>query len=117
MKTSTSKTKRPRVGQIVTFGRRAGERTYGTVIKVNRTRVKIEQLGSDRGPHRHYPAGTVWTVPFALIYDNKGAPLASTRREASTPPTRRSTACPSWAFCRDTHGCSRGPACPRYSRG
>jgi hypothetical protein len=80
--------KKPRVGDIVTFGRRHGERTRGEVVKVNRTRAKVRQIGG-RGTYRDHHEGTVWTVPFSLIYDDTGAPLAPTRRESGAPPKRR----------------------------
>ena len=50
-------------GDVVLFGRVNGEKTRGKVVKINRTRCKVEQLGS-RGTKKSYAAGTVWTVPM-----------------------------------------------------
>jgi hypothetical protein len=56
----------PELGEKVIFGRKRGERTKGTVIKVNRVKAKVRQDES-RGTMKSYPIGTVWTVPFALM--------------------------------------------------
>ena len=52
-----------KAGDKVIFGRRRGEQTRGTVIKVNRTRVKVRQDES-RGTK---PVGTIWAVPWGLL--------------------------------------------------
>ena len=56
---------KPALGDIVKFGRPNGEKTLGKVVKVNKTRAKIEQLEA-RGTQRVRAAG-VWNVPFSLI--------------------------------------------------
>ena len=54
-----------KVGDKVYFGRRQGEQTLGTVIKVNPTTLKVRQEES-RGTMKSHPIGTPWTVPFML---------------------------------------------------
>ncbi len=51
-----------KVGDKVVFGRPNGEKTAGTVVKINRTRIKVRQ-DEARG---HRSAGTVWSVPPSL---------------------------------------------------
>lgn len=51
------------VGQEVLFGRENGEKTRGRVVKVNPTRLKIEQLEA-RGGHA---IGTKWNVPPKFV--------------------------------------------------
>lgn len=71
-------------GDKVIFGRRRGEQTRGTVIKVNRTRIKIRQDES-RGTMRDYPVGTIWTVAWGLVTrDLSTTPVEQT---ASTEPS------------------------------
>lgn len=53
------------VGMKVMFGRRQGEQTLGTVVKVNRTTVQVRQEEA-RGTMRNYPVGTMWKVPMNL---------------------------------------------------
>lgn len=64
-------TYRPREGDKVVFGRRNGESTLGTVVKVNQTRAKIRQ-DQERGQQKTHLVGTVWDVPFALIRPVEG---------------------------------------------
>lgn len=54
-----------KVGDKVLFGRPNGEQTQGTVVKVNRKKLKVRQ-DEDRGTKRGYNVGTVWTVPPSL---------------------------------------------------
>jgi hypothetical protein len=54
-----------KVGDKVVFGRTYGEKTEGTVVKVNRMKLKVRQDES-RGMFRAYPVGTVWGVPPSL---------------------------------------------------
>ena len=56
-----------KVGQVVYFGRSHGEKTKGEIVKVNRVACKVKQL-EQRGTYRDYPAGSLWTVPFGLIF-------------------------------------------------
>ena len=55
-----------KVGDKVVFGRPNGEKTNGTVVKVNRTTVLIAQ-DEERGQTRIRTAGTKWKVPLALV--------------------------------------------------
>lgn len=48
-----------KVGDKVVFGRSHGEQTEGTVVKVNRTKLKVRQDES----RRSYPVGSIWGVP------------------------------------------------------
>lgn len=54
-----------KVGEKVIFGRSHGEQTEGTVVKVNRTKLKVRQDES-RGSMRSYPVGSIWGVPPSL---------------------------------------------------
>jgi hypothetical protein len=56
-----------KIGQRVSFGRGNGERTLGEIVKINPTKAKVKQLES-RGRLATHPIGTIWTVPFSLIY-------------------------------------------------
>ena len=53
------------MGDKVLFGRGRGEQTLGTVVKVNRTKLKVRQ-DEARGTMKSYPVGSVWTVPPSL---------------------------------------------------
>ena len=55
------------VGDKVYFGRRNGEKTLGTVTKVNRKTYKIATLES-RGTKRDYAVGTEWKVGHGLVW-------------------------------------------------
>ena len=72
-----------KTGMVVYFGRKNGEKTKGQIIKVNRTKCKVRQEES-RGMYRDYPLGTVWTVPFNLIWPEDERPSHVTKR----PPRR-----------------------------
>lgn len=61
-----------KVGDKVLFGREAGERTLGEVVKINRVKIKVKQLEA-RGTFRSYPVGTIWTVPPSLVLPANGA--------------------------------------------
>ena len=52
-------------GDKVRFGRGRGEQTLGTVVKVNRAKLKVRQDES-RGTMKSHPVGTIWTVPPSL---------------------------------------------------
>ena len=54
-----------RIGDVVIFGRKQGEKTLGTVVKVNQKTVKIRQ-DEQRGTMKSHALGTVWKVPFSL---------------------------------------------------
>lgn len=77
-----------KVGQTVYFGRNHGERTLGRVIKVNPSKVKVQQLEA-RGTMRDYPVGTVWGVPASLctLAPETATPvvLPEAKRPASPP--------------------------------
>lgn len=51
-----------RIGDVVIFGRKQGEKTLGTVTKVNRKTIKVSQ-GESRGTMKAHKIGTVWTIP------------------------------------------------------
>jgi hypothetical protein len=77
-----------KVGDKILFGRTHGEKTLGTVMKVNRKTVAVRQDES-RGTMRDYKVGTKWKVPFTLCYPANGhtaavaAPVAPKRDEAN----------------------------------
>jgi len=54
------------VGDPVVFGRGQGEKTRGTIVKVNRKTCKVRQ-DEARGTMKSHPIGTTWTVPHRLI--------------------------------------------------
>jgi len=74
-----------KVGDRVYFGRTRGEKTLGTVVKVNPKRLKVRQEEA-RGSMRSYPVGTVWTVPPVLCSQVSGdvtptpAPMPTPRK-------------------------------------
>jgi hypothetical protein len=55
-----------KTGDIVVFGRRRGEQTLGTVIKVNRKSIKIRQEEA-RGTQKSHAVGSKWTVGRTLV--------------------------------------------------
>lgn len=63
-----------KVGDKVLFGRTNGEQTQGTVVKVNRVKLKVRQ-DEQRGTMRAYPIGSVWTVPTSLCRKVGSAPV------------------------------------------
>lgn len=72
-------------GMKVFFGRPNGEKTLGTVIKVNRKKCKVRQE-EQRGMYRDHPIGTVWTVPFSLISPvDGGRPSHVTKKPQRRP--------------------------------
>jgi len=79
------------VGQKVVFGRGNGEQTGGTVMKVNRKKLKVRQ-DEARGSQKNHRVGTVWTVPPSLV-----RPVGEAPRNA-TPAPRRQPALPRAAF-------------------
>ncbi len=86
-------------GQKVHFGRSRGEKTFGEIVKVNRTRCKVKQLES-RGTMKSHPVGTIWTVPPSLMTpavdtsNTVGGALHEARHTTfvttTTPTTKRS---------------------------
>lgn len=62
-----------KIGDSVVFGRKAGEKTRGTVVKVNTATVKVRQ-DEARGTLRDYAVGTIWTVPHRLCSVMGGQP-------------------------------------------
>jgi len=66
-------TVRYHIGDKVVFGRPNGEQTHGTVVKINRTKLKIRQ-DETRG---NKPIGTVWGVPPSLVQPAVGAAPAA----------------------------------------
>jgi len=75
------------VGDKVYFGRSHGEKTLGTVVKVNPKRIKVRQ-DEARGTMRSYRVGTVWTVPPTLCSKVTGdqAPAGEAPIKVSGPP-------------------------------
>lgn len=51
-----------KIGMSVSFGRPNGEKTIGKIVKVNPTKLKVEQTET-RGSRKNHAVGTVWTVP------------------------------------------------------
>lgn len=76
---------KPSVGDKVIFGRKRGERTKGTIIKVNRTKAKIRQDES-RGTMKDHPIGTVWNVSFTLVEPDESRSGTETPVTSSLPP-------------------------------
>lgn len=66
------------VGDQVEFGRPNGEKTVGTVIKVNRKSLKIRQDES-RGSQRTRTAGTTWNVHPSFVTKLDGTGSVSPR--------------------------------------
>ena len=54
-----------KVGDKVTFGRRRGQKTRGTVVKVNPKRLKV-RTDEVRGLRAHAKTGEVWNVPPSM---------------------------------------------------
>jgi len=54
-----------KVGMVVFFGRKNGEKTKGTIVKVARKNFKVRQ-DEQRGVYKDHKVGTVWTVPPSL---------------------------------------------------
>jgi hypothetical protein len=77
------------VGDKVLFGRGQGEKTLGEVVKVNRTKLKVKQL-EERGTHRNYPVGTVWTVPPSLCEHQGGSQTSNPSPVVPSRPVRKS---------------------------
>ncbi len=65
-----------KVGDKVLFGRSHGEKTVGTVIKINPTKLKVRQ-DEPRGIH---PVGMEWGVPPSLC-THLGGPEPTKRSE------------------------------------
>lgn len=63
------------IGKQILFGRLHGEKTLGTILKVNINKCKVRQ--DDLRGNVGRPIGTSWTVPFELIYlkDASGQPV------------------------------------------
>lgn len=78
-------------GDKVRFGRGNGEQTLGTVVKVNRTRLKVRQDES-RGTYRSYPVGTIWTVPPSLCVKVESGTERVIPRSRPTPVATRQDA-------------------------
>lgn len=78
------------VGTKVTFGRPNGEKTLGTIVKVNPTKYKVRQ-DEERGSLRVRGEGTIWGVPFSMVTPVVGAtaapkvaaPVVTTKRPES----------------------------------
>lgn len=73
-----------KVGDPVTFGRGHGEKTRGTVTKVNRKTCKIRQ-DEARGTMKNHPVGTIWTVPFSLLSHDSSDRSKPSERPSGKP--------------------------------
>jgi hypothetical protein len=84
-------------GTQVFFGRTAGEKTLGEVVKVNGKSVKVKQLEA-RGTLKDHKVGTVWRVALSMVTPATGnvAPAAP-----NAPAARR----PEAEIKRDIAGC------------
>ena len=70
------------INEQVYFGRSQGEKTLGTIIKINPTTLKVRQDES-RGAMKSHPVGTIWTVPFQFA-SKLGETAAPVTTEALT---------------------------------
>jgi len=75
------------VGDKVTFGRKQGEKTLGTVVKVNRRRLKVRQ-DEARGAMKSHAVGTIWTVPPSLVNPANGSAVPAPVTPALAVPYR-----------------------------
>jgi hypothetical protein len=57
---------KPKIGDPVIFGRKNGERTRGTVVKVNQKTAGVRQ-DEHRGTQKDHKIGCIWKVPFSLL--------------------------------------------------
>lgn len=76
------------VGEQVRFGRGRGEKTLGTVVKVNPRKLKVRQ-DEARGAMKSHAIGTIWTVPPTLVEKTNGSsalPAPVTRAPAFPSP-------------------------------
>lgn len=87
---------RPKIGDRVVFGRRNGERTKGTVIKVNFTKAKVRQ-DEERGTLKTHSVGTIWTVPFSLMELDTSPAGAASAASAAPPAAPPATPAPNTA--------------------
>ena len=53
-------------GKQILFGRPNGEKTLGTILKVNINKCNVRQ--DDMRGNAGRPIGTIWRVPFEMIY-------------------------------------------------
>ena len=56
----------PKVGDKVLFGRKSGEQTLGTILRVNDRSVKVRQ-DEQRGTVKVHPVGTRWKVHPSMV--------------------------------------------------
>lgn len=78
------------VGQQVFFGRNAGEKTRGTILKINGASIKVRQDEARGGK----PVGTEWRVDPSLVYPCDGT--ATTVKPAPRLPQQPEHAVPAW---------------------
>lgn len=76
-----------KVGDKVTFGRPNGEKTLGTVVKINSATVVVMQ-DEERGVHRTRAVGTKWKVHPSLIQLVTSASVNTNVEVASVKPKR-----------------------------
>jgi len=80
------------IGQQVYFGRTAGEKTLGTVLKINGASIKVRQDEARGGK----PVGTEWRVHPSLVYPLDGAKVAVPAAPPATFPTRAPARSAGW---------------------
>jgi len=75
-----------KVGDRVFFGRKNGEKTEGTIIKVNRKTYKV-QAAEMRGTYRDRSAGTAWSVDKRICTKaSEGRPARITEKRSAKRP-------------------------------
>jgi len=60
-----------KIGMAVVFGRKDGDQTTGTVVKMNRVAAKVK-VNKPRG---NTSIGTVWGVPYDMMLEFVGDPI------------------------------------------
>lgn len=80
------------IGQQVFFGRTAGEKTRGTILKINGASIKVRQDEARGGK----PVGTEWRVHPSLVYPCGGTATTATTAPAPRLPQQPEHAVPAW---------------------
>lgn len=69
-----------KVGMKVVFGRETGQRTTGTVVKINGKKAKVR---TDEGRGK-FPAGSVWSVPYSMLESADGVATQEVVKQPET---------------------------------
>lgn len=77
-----------KAGDKVVFGRKQGEKTRGTVIRVSRSSVTVRQDES-RGSMRVYPVGTKWRVDPRFVKKVSPKTSSATRASGASPKKKK----------------------------